>query len=89
MPILEKSHREDGPFGIKTVTWTPDAATPELEAFLARPAFDPAAEKAAATALADIRARGNAAVCWANSFHPWTGWAFMFREAPPPWFRRS
>ncbi|MFN2351204.1 MAG: histidinol dehydrogenase [Kiritimatiellia bacterium] len=62
MPILEKSHREDGPFGIKTVTWTPDAATPELEAFLARPAFDPAAEKAAATALADIRARGNAAV---------------------------
>ncbi len=42
--------------------WAPDNAPPEIAAFFARPAFDPRAEQIAREALADIRARGDAAV---------------------------
>ena len=42
--------------------WAPDNAPPEVAAFFARPAFDPKAEQIAREALADIRARGDAAV---------------------------
>lgn len=42
--------------------WSIQAPTPEVEAFLRRPAFDERAEAAAAKCLADIRARGLAAV---------------------------
>jgi histidinol dehydrogenase len=42
--------------------WTAKKPAPAVEAFLARPAFAPEAEAAAATLLADIRARGDAAV---------------------------
>lgn len=46
----------------QTLRWTEGAVCPELDAFLARPAFDPAAETAARTILADVRRNGNAAV---------------------------
>lgn len=42
--------------------WSLDNPTPEVEAFLRRPAFDERAEAAAAKCLADIRARGLEAV---------------------------
>lgn len=42
--------------------WTPEHEPPEIAAFFARPAFDPRAEQIAREALADIRARGDAAV---------------------------
>jgi histidinol dehydrogenase len=42
--------------------WSVKRPVPEVEAFLMRPAFAPEAEKAAAEVLADIRARGDAAV---------------------------
>jgi histidinol dehydrogenase len=44
-------------------TWSTKKATREVEAFLARPAFSPEAEAAAADLLKDVRARGDAAVC--------------------------
>ena len=44
------------------VEWSVKKPTPEVERFLARPAFAPEAEEAAALLLADIRARGDAAV---------------------------
>lgn len=47
---------------IRIVEWSVGSANSEVEAFLSRPAFDPAAEKAAAEVLADVKARGNAAV---------------------------
>ncbi len=47
---------------IRIASWSANRPVAAVEEFLARPAFDPAAEKAAATVLADIRARGNAAV---------------------------
>ncbi len=42
--------------------WSVKNPSPSVEKFLKRPAFDPDAEKAAATVLADVRKRGNAAV---------------------------
>lgn len=42
--------------------WSGAAREPAVEDFLRRPAFDPAAEAAAADILADVRARGEAAV---------------------------
>ncbi len=42
--------------------WTSKKPVPEIEAFLRRPAFDPKAESIAAELLADVRARGDAAV---------------------------
>ena len=42
--------------------WSLKKQTPDVEAFLARPAFAPEAEKAASSLLADIRERGEAAV---------------------------
>lgn len=47
---------------IKIFPWAQNAPTPEVEAFLQRPAFDERAEAAAAACLADIRARGLPAV---------------------------
>ncbi len=47
---------------IPIVNWSFDNKTDSVEAFLSRPAFSPVAEAAAAKALADIQARGNAAV---------------------------
>jgi len=44
------------------VEWSVKKPAPEVERFLARPAFAPEAEEAAALLLADIRARGDAAV---------------------------
>ncbi len=46
----------------KIVTWTVKKPTREVTSFLARPAFAPEAEAAAAALLADIRMRGDAAV---------------------------
>lgn len=46
----------------KIAKWSVRKPTPEVERFLARPAFAPEAETAAASLLADIRARGDAAV---------------------------
>ncbi len=42
--------------------WAPGQDNPRVEEFLARPAFDAEAENTARTVLADIRARGDAAV---------------------------
>jgi histidinol dehydrogenase len=47
---------------IPILPWSKAKPTPEVEAFLQRPAFDERAEAAAATCLADIRARGLPAV---------------------------
>ena len=47
---------------IPIVCWSTRQAIPEVNAFLHRPAFAPEAEQAAAAVLADIRARGDAAV---------------------------
>jgi len=47
---------------IKSVRWTVTSQPAEVEEFLQRPAFDPAAEKAAARMLAAIRSRGDEAV---------------------------
>ena len=44
------------------LTWSVKKADSQVEAFLTRPAFDPEAETVAATLLAGIRARGDAAV---------------------------
>jgi histidinol dehydrogenase len=44
------------------LNWSVKKPTPEVEAFLARPAFAPEAEAAAVALLADVRARGAAAV---------------------------
>ena len=46
----------------RLLTWSVKKPTEEVEAFLARQAFAPEAEAAAASVLADIRARGDAAV---------------------------
>ncbi|MEI8241933.1 MAG: histidinol dehydrogenase [bacterium] len=46
----------------RIVHWSPARPAAAVAAFLCRPAFDPAAESAAATLLADIRTRGEAAV---------------------------
>jgi histidinol dehydrogenase len=43
-------------------TWSPCRSSPAIDLFLQRPAFDPAAEQAAATLLADIRKRGITAI---------------------------
>lgn len=47
---------------IKIFPWSQNTPTPEVEAFLQRPAFDERAEAAATACLADIRARGLPAV---------------------------
>ena len=47
---------------IPIVYWSIRKSSAAIDAFLKRPAFDAAAESAAATVLADIRARGDAAV---------------------------
>lgn len=47
---------------IRSVRWTVSSQPAEVEEFLRRPAFDPAAEKAAAKMLAAIRSRGDEAV---------------------------
>jgi len=49
-------------FTLATATWSPARRNPRVEAFLARPAIDPAAEDVARAILADIRAEGDAAV---------------------------
>ena len=46
----------------RIVCWTPGRNTPVIDGFLSRPAFDPAAEAAAATLLAEIRNRGEPAI---------------------------
>ncbi|MEI6211556.1 MAG: histidinol dehydrogenase [bacterium] len=46
----------------RIVKWQPNRSSPAVDAFLRRPAFDPAAESAAAMLLADIRKRGDAAI---------------------------
>ncbi len=46
----------------RIVKWSPGRSTPAVEDFFSRPAFDPAAEVAAATLLADIRKRGDVAI---------------------------
>ena len=43
--------------------WSQKKADPVVETFLKRPAFAPEAETAATEVLADVRSRGNAAVC--------------------------
>lgn len=50
------------PLNIPIVKWTPHKELPELDRFLERPAFDPAAEELAATVLKDIRRQGDKAV---------------------------
>jgi histidinol dehydrogenase len=47
---------------VKVVTWSRKSKSKRVDAFLSRPAFDPAAEAAAARVIADIRKRGDAAV---------------------------
>lgn len=47
---------------IPILKFSPHKESPELEAFLARPAVDPAAEETARRVLADIRTRGDKAV---------------------------
>ena len=47
---------------LKLCKWSVRTANREVETFLARPAFSPEAEAAASQLLADIRARGDAAV---------------------------
>ncbi len=47
---------------VRIVNWTPRTPSPVVETFLRRPAFDPAAEAAAATLLAEIRQRGESAI---------------------------
>jgi len=47
---------------VEIAKWSVKKPTPEVERFLARPAFAPEAEAAAAALLADIRERGDAAV---------------------------
>jgi histidinol dehydrogenase len=47
---------------VKIEKWSVERGSPAVERFLQRPAFDPAAEKAAAEILAAVRRRGNAAV---------------------------
>ena len=47
---------------VRIVRWSPGGVAPEVDVFLRRPAFDPAAETAAAALLAEIRKRGAAAV---------------------------
>ena len=49
-------------FQIPILDWSPADPTAQVEAFLRRPPFDERAEAAAATCLADIRARGLDAV---------------------------
>lgn len=49
-------------YQLKTATWSPAEAPPEVTAFLSRPAIDPAAEAVARDILAEIRAEGDAAV---------------------------
>ena len=46
----------------KITKWSAQDETGEVIEFLARPAFDPAAEEAARTVLADVRASGDKAV---------------------------
>jgi len=47
---------------IPMANWTPTSESPEVQAFLQRPAFNADAEAAAREALADIRARGDRAI---------------------------
>ena len=47
---------------VTIATWSVKKTGPEVERFLARPAFSPEAENAAAALLSDIRTRGDAAV---------------------------
>jgi histidinol dehydrogenase len=47
---------------VKIVKWSPNEPSPEVSAFLERPAFDAEAEKVAGTVLADIRQNGDKAV---------------------------
>jgi len=49
-------------FTLATANWSPSRRNRRVEAFLARPAIDPAAEEVARGILADIRAEGDAAV---------------------------
>lgn len=46
----------------RVVRWTSGRVVAEVESFLQRPAFDPAAEAAASTLLAEIRKRGEPAI---------------------------
>ena len=50
------------PLSIPILKFSPHKESPELEQFLRRPAFDPAAEETARRVLADIRADGDKAV---------------------------
>ena len=47
---------------MKTVEWSRDSQNRSIEAFLNRPAFDPAAEEAARKVLDDVKREGDAAV---------------------------
>ena len=47
---------------VPIVCWSNRKSVAEVDAFLQRPAFDSAAETAAATVLADVRARGDTAI---------------------------
>lgn len=57
-----KAEQAGEPGSAPIVKWAPDAACPQLEAFLRRRAFEPEAEAAAETVLAEIRESGDAAV---------------------------
>ena len=61
LSAVRKQNLASGPLA-RIVAWSPERATPAVTAFLSRPAFDPAAEAAAATLLAEIRLRGEPAV---------------------------
>ncbi len=50
------------PLPVPVVKWSPHAPSPEVDAFLRRPALDPAALETARRVLDDIRADGDAAV---------------------------
>jgi len=54
--------RPSTPSHFRVVHWNPDRRSTTIEEFMMRPTFDPEAERIAADLLADIRARGEAAI---------------------------
>lgn len=54
--------RPSTPSHFRVVHWNPERRSTTVEEFMMRPTFDPDAEKVASELLADIRARGEAAI---------------------------
>ena len=50
------------PLNIPIIDWSPGLRSRRIESFMNRPSFEPEAEQAAASVLADIRQRGDIAV---------------------------